>query len=534
MPSSRGYRELPLEQAKELEGIWVTAGLAEAPNVPPTPLGWDLALEDAELLGDALERRGSALPRPSRRFARVGGYGYHALLPLVRAARELLPTDAIALSHAVACEALPAAESAVARQKPPRQSLTLLAARIARGLGKLEARVVSHERDASQHYRWLVEMDLGILPDDALKTTLAECLAVYRSSRLLEIEATLDLVGCHAALLALLRKLPEAERAAVACAALVPDALELATATPALALFSRSRRAKCESGALPSSAEFLSGFGERSPREREPHAPRWSEVPWLLDRALVLLCALESRDFEVRLSRARHLREESLTRALTTTTRAQSALLKLLASSGQRIVSLRARLQVVRARSLFMLRTVVLDMDRRLGRLLGTAPEAAFFLTLPELLESTWRPDPRLSEVTRERHALWRSACEQPAPPPALGRAAKPLTDAPLRGFGVGSAALNGVVTIAHEFEDALELTPGGVLAVRSLEPGWAPLLPLAGAVVTDAGGATSEGVLAAAALGVPVVVGTGRATSTLRSGQRVSVDTASGSVELA
>jgi pyruvate,water dikinase len=191
-------------------------------------------------------------------------------------------------------------------------------------------------------------------------------------------------------------------------------------------------------------------------------------------------------------------------------------------------------LQVVRARSLFMLRTVVLDMDRRLGRLLGTAPEAAFFLTLPELLESTWRPDPRLSEVTRERHALWRSAREQPAPPPALGRAAKPLMDAPLRGFGVGSAALNGIVTIAHEFEDALELTPGGVLAVRSLEPGWAPLLPLAGAVVTDAGGATSEGVLAAAALGVPVVVGTGRATSTLRSGQRVSIDTMSGSVELA
>ncbi|MFZ5896483.1 MAG: PEP-utilizing enzyme [Myxococcota bacterium] len=533
MPAARGYRELTLEQAQDLEGVWVSAGLADAPSVPPTPLGWDLALADVELLGDALERRGASLPRPKRRFVCVNGYAYHALVPLVKAARELLPTDALALAHAVACEALPAARGALGGQRAARQSLTLLAARIGRGLTKLEARVLAHERDASQHYRWLVEMDIGILPDDALKTTLAECLAVYRSSRMLEIEATLDLVGCHAALLALSRGLPEGEREHVACEALVPDALDLATATPSLALFSASRRARSENGALPTSSEFLSGFGERAAREREPHAPRWAEVPWLLDRTLMLLCQLDSRAFEARLARARQAREQRVAAALAAASRTDAVLLKLLVGAAQRSATLRARLHVVRSRALSMLRTVVLDMDRRLARLLGSAPEAGFFLRLEELLESTWRPDPRLSEVTRERHGVWRTACEQLAPPPVLGRAAVESGEEPLRGFGVGDATLVGAVTVANDFENALALEPGGVLVVRTLEPGWAPLLPLAGAIVTDAGGATSEGVLAAAALGIPLVVGTRRATRRLTAGVRVTVDTRRGSVEL-
>ena len=531
MPGSRGYRELTLEQAKDLEGVWVTAGLADAPNVPPTPLGWDLALDDVELIGDALERRGASLPRPGRRFASVGGYAYHSLVPLVRAARELVPTDAVALAHAVACEALPAARSTLPAQRPPRQSLALLTARISRGLTRLEARVLAHERDASQHYRWLVEMDLGILPDDALKTTLAECLAVYRSSRALELEATLDLVGCHAALLALSRNAKESEREAFACAALVPDALDLATATPSLALFSASRRAQSQSSPLPSSGEFLAGFGERSSREREPYAPRWSEVPWLLDRALVLLSGLDSRSFEVRLTRARHTREQRVAAALAAASRTDAALLKLVIAAGRRSAVLRARLYVVRSRALFMLRTVVLDMDRRLARLLGSAPEAAFFLRLSELLESTWRPDPQLSEITRERHAAWRAARERNAPPPALGRAALDPEGAPLRGFGAGDATLDGTVTVAHDFDAALDLEPGGVLVVRALEPGWAPILPFAGAIVTDAGGATSEGVLAASSLGIPLVIGTRRGTSALTSGQRVCVDSREGTV---
>ncbi|MGC4091719.1 MAG: PEP-utilizing enzyme [Polyangiaceae bacterium] len=533
MPRANGYRELSSEQAFELEGVWVTAGLADAPNVPPTPLGWDLALDDVVLLGDALTRRGASLPRPSRRFASVAGFGYHALVPLLRAARELLPTDARTLAQAVACEAMPATSTLDLHKRSPWRSLSLLAARIVRGLSRLEARVLTHERDASQHYRWLVEMDLGILPDDALKTTLAECLAIYRATREIELEATLDLVGCHATLSALMHKLPDAERQRSASEALVPDALDLATATPALALFSASRRAR-EEGVMPSSAEFLSGFGERAAREREPYAPRWAEVPWLLDRALMLLRNLDSRGFEARQARARAERDRRLGRAYQAASAADALLLKAVVAAGRRTVSLRARLHVVRARTLFMLRTVVLDMDRRLSRLLGSAPEAAFFMRLQELLESTWRPDPLLSEVTRERHAAWRRACEQPAPPAALGRAARALEEPKsLCGLGLGDGSVSGKVKVAHDFEDALGLESGGVLVVRSLEPGWAPLWPVAGAIVCDVGGATSEGVLAAASLGIPLLVGTQHATRTLVDGATCSVDVTRGCLEL-
>ncbi len=552
MPASSGYRDISLEDAQRLDGLWVTAGIADAPSVPATPLGWELVLEDLELVGEALARRGVSLPRRSRRFVSVSGYAYHSFLPLVAAARELVPVDGEALALAIACEALaPVQNGAIKRLRGSEGSLTLLTARVARGVARLEERVVAHERDASQHYRWLVEMDLGILPDGALKTTLSECWAIQRASRRLELESTLDLVGGFSALLALARRRAPSEAARFATAALVPDALELSSATPALALFSTSRLLKGSNAgrAAPSAAEFLRGFGERGPRERELYAPRWVESPWLIERCLALLGRIDSRTFETRLSRARHARERDIALGLTRASKVDGILLRALGRSVRRSVALRSRLHLVRERALFMLRTVVLDMDRRLCRLTGSAPDSAFFLRRAELVESTLRPAPSLAELTAARHAAWRSAARAKAPPTTLGRATSAFSvsagghavgtgaqhptgsSLSLFGFGLGELAVTGRATIAHDFQSALEVEPGGVLVLRALDPGWAPLLPCVGAVVTDSGGATDEGVLLAAALGIVVVVGTRAATTTFENGVRLRVDPLAGSV---
>jgi pyruvate,water dikinase len=69
------------------------------------------------------------------------------------------------------------------------------------------------------------------------------------------------------------------------------------------------------------------------------------------------------------------------------------------------------------------------------------------------------------------------------------------------------------------------------VLVARSLDPGWAPILSAAAAVVTDVGGLTDEGVLAAGALGVPLVIGVRDALSQIRDGERLHVDPRAGTV---
>jgi phosphohistidine swiveling domain-containing protein len=534
----RGTRELELPAARELDGIWIAAGLSEAPCLPPTPLGWELLYDDVELLAAALERRGASLSRRNRRLISVDGHAFQAFLPLARAAEELVPLDAEGLSLAIAGEVREDVTESRRHALASRGALALLSTRIVRGLPRLESRVRAHEQDASQHYRWLVEMDLGILPDDALKTTISECIAIQRSSRALEIAATLDLLGGYAAVFALARRarLPHSEQ--LAAAALVPEPLELASATPALALASALNASPASSagpGRAGRIADYLVSFGDRGPCEREPFVPRWAESVPEVERALALLERSDSAKREARMTEARHARSECLARAVAGVPLLDRVPLRALLATLRRVVALRSRLHLVRARTLFMLRTATLDVDRRLGRLNGSEPGLAFFLHLAELTESTWRPDPRHVESARARREVWLRARTLLAPPALFGRGVseRPL-EWPLHGVGLGGGELTGPATVARELADALALEPGGVLVTRSLEPGWAPILPAAAAIVTDVGGLAHEGVIAAGALGVPLVIGVRDATKLIRSGERLRVDAVAGTVHRA
>jgi pyruvate,water dikinase len=232
---------------------------------------------------------------------------------------------------------------------------------------------------------------------------------------------------------------------------------------------------------------------------------------------------------------ARRARGVRLERAVAAVSLLDRLPLRSLLSTLRRVVVLRSRLHLVRARTLFMLRTATLDVDRRLGRLAGSEPGLAFFLHLAELTESTWRPDPKHVEAARARQSEWLRARALAAPPALFGRGVQ-LHDPewPLRGVGLGGGQVTGAVTVAREFSDALALEPGGVLVIRSLEPGWAPIFPAAGAIVADLGGLTHEGVVAAGALGVPLVIGVRDATREIQSGDRLRVDALAGTVQRA
>lgn len=61
--------------------------------------------------------------------------------------------------------------------------------------------------------------------------------------------------------------------------------------------------------------------------------------------------------------------------------------------------------------------------------------------------------------------------------------------------------------------------------------PAWSALFGRIAAVVTDHGGALSHAAIVAREHGIPAVLGTGVATTTLRTGQRVRVDGTTGTV---
>jgi pyruvate,water dikinase len=102
-----------------------------------------------------------------------------------------------------------------------------------------------------------------------------------------------------------------------------------------------------------------------------------------------------------------------------------------------------------------------------------------------------------------------------------------------VRGIPVSAGVYEGPARIVHSPEDFASVKPGDVLVARSTSPYFNVLLPLLGGIVTDRGGSLCHAAIVAREYGIPGVVGTKTATTSLTSGQRVRVDGGTGEVRV-
>jgi rifampicin phosphotransferase len=102
-----------------------------------------------------------------------------------------------------------------------------------------------------------------------------------------------------------------------------------------------------------------------------------------------------------------------------------------------------------------------------------------------------------------------------------------------LRGNGGSSGSVRAVARVILSLEDADRLGAGEVLVTETTAPPWTPLFARAGAIVTDRGGVLSHCAVVAREYAIPAVVGTHRATATIRDGQTVDVDGDAGVVRI-
>ena len=105
--------------------------------------------------------------------------------------------------------------------------------------------------------------------------------------------------------------------------------------------------------------------------------------------------------------------------------------------------------------------------------------------------------------------------------------------DAPvlLQGLAASPGLVSGPVRVLRSPKEGARLVPGEVLVAVMTSPDWVPTIKKAVALVTDGGGMTCHAAIVARELGVPCVVGTRTATTTLHDGQVVTVDAAAGRV---
>ncbi|MEZ4416609.1 MAG: phosphoenolpyruvate synthase [Gemmatimonadota bacterium] len=101
--------------------------------------------------------------------------------------------------------------------------------------------------------------------------------------------------------------------------------------------------------------------------------------------------------------------------------------------------------------------------------------------------------------------------------------------EALLEGAAVGGAVAVGTVRVIASAAQGDRFQAGDILVAERTDPDWGPLVARAGAIVTDHGGRTSHAAIVSRELGIPAVVGTGRATHLLQDGATVTVSCAEG-----
>jgi pyruvate,water dikinase len=142
------------------------------------------------------------------------------------------------------------------------------------------------------------------------------------------------------------------------------------------------------------------------------------------------------------------------------------------------------------------------------------------------------------------------------SPPPALGIVPEAITDpmtimlwgvttervqewarqeqgggSVLRGAPASAGVVEGPARVVRSVDQISEIRDGEILVCGTTSPAWAPIFSKIRATVTDVGGVMSHAAIVSREYGMPAVVGTGRATSRIRTGQTIRVDGANGTV---
>ena len=100
-----------------------------------------------------------------------------------------------------------------------------------------------------------------------------------------------------------------------------------------------------------------------------------------------------------------------------------------------------------------------------------------------------------------------------------------------VQGRAIGSRIASGPVHIISDVKHLAEFKPGEILVAETTTPDWEPVMKEAAAIVTNRGGRTCHAAIIARELGIPAVVGTDQATTTLKEGDSVTVSCAMGDI---
>jgi pyruvate,water dikinase len=109
----------------------------------------------------------------------------------------------------------------------------------------------------------------------------------------------------------------------------------------------------------------------------------------------------------------------------------------------------------------------------------------------------------------------------------------RPELEADIRGVSASPGTAEGLARVIMDYDQLKEVQAGEILVCPITNPAWTPIFGLINAVVTDRGGLLSHAAIVGREYGIPTIVNTFTATSTIKTGQRIRVDATNGAIFL-
>jgi rifampicin phosphotransferase len=291
--------------------------------------------------------------------------------------------------------------------------------------------------------------------------------------------------------------------------------------------------------------EFLRAYGHRGVAEIDLGLPRWSEDPTHI--LGILANYVQLKDPDLAPDRQFHRGVQEAEAMVTTLTRRarhkgwlRGMLVGFLLKRARALAGYREMPKFCLILLLAHTRRTLLSIGKAMeqGGWLENA-EAIFFITLSEAHAALMGED--IHQRVYERRASYEHELQRHHIPRVLLSDGTEPTVASQAGDSAegmlkGSPASPGIVTAqARVILDptGARLVPGEVLVAPSTDPGWTPLFLTAGGLVMEMGGAMSHGAVVAREYGIPAVVGVAGATEQITTGQKITVDGATGTVSI-
>jgi rifampicin phosphotransferase len=297
-------------------------------------------------------------------------------------------------------------------------------------------------------------------------------------------------------------------------------------------------------------AAFIAEFGYRGPSEWDLGTESWESKPSL---ALSLIDKMRHLDDTQSPSSKQAAHAAETDRAMAEATEgmdaATEAAFRGAIGSARRFAGWRESGKSSCIKIMNEARMALIELGERLAAEGVLDHSRQIFIALDSELDSLALKETALRETLRQREADWNALKEldiptfvdasKPIPPiseiPRRGATTAERVSAGdvLQGAASSQGIVEGTVRVVLGTDRIDEFQPGEILVAPQTDPSWTPLFLVATGVIVNTGSMGSHAMIVARELGIPCVGGLVGATEKLKTGDRVRVDGAKGTVEI-